>query len=412
MLGIYLPPYSRWMAAINLRPYGLFWNLNPATMRFPVPEKCKVAQAQRRGDNISFVGQEGEVLMTLTLKRALGRGAYGVTYSSNLTVGTMKAVVKIIQKNTHYTLADVATEVISQIIAAKTTDGLKIESTFGFIEGPFSPRVFMFAEDPDAYYIVSERCYTRFMDIISEDRPVTELQNSLIQICLALETLQEKLQFNHRDFKPDNIMFSDTGGIKIIDYGFCCLKYGNMTISSGYPHAKKSLQKCFSKSRDLNALLYFFLNYTKYKDIPCPLKRVIRAIIFSRSGDPVNWKSSYVKFNMKPELPNLFPENAINIFGNIQFSGPEGCSEISPNWAASIVDINDGVMTNLKNDEVAMLNKAALMVFLKGKHSAYIIKRVIGITKDTELLEFCRGLLQNITSTAKKDGGKRKTRKL
>jgi len=400
------------MASINLRPYGLFWDLNPATMRFPVPEKCRVAQARRRGSDISFSGQEGEVLMTLTLKRVLGRGAYGVTYSSNLMVDKDAAVVKIIRKHELYTVADVAVEVISQIIVSKATEGAHVESPFGFIEGPFAPRVFLFAEDIDAYYIVSERCYTNFIDLVSEDRPVTELQNSLIQICLALQTLQEKLQFNHRDFKPDNIMFSNKGGIKIIDYGFCCLKYGNMTISSGYPYAKQALHKCFSKSRDLNALLYFFLNYTKYKDIPCPLKRVIRAIIFSRSGDPVNWKSSYAKLNLKPELPNLFPENALNIFGNIEFTGQTGCSEITPSWAANIVDINDGVMTNIKNEEVNMLNKSALMVFLKGKRSAYIIKRVLGITKDTELADFCTGLLQNINTKAKKDGGKRKTRKL
>ena len=400
------------MASINLRPYGLFWDLNPVTMRFPVPEKYRIAQARRRGQDITFFGQEGEVSMTLTLKNVLGSGAYGTTYSTNLTVGPMPAVVKIIQKHDAYSTTDVATEVISQIIVARTTDGLKIDSVFGFIEGPVAPRVFMFAEDADSYYIVSERCYANFMSIMSEDRQAAELQEALVQICLALQTLQEKLQFNHRDFKPDNIMFSREGGIKIIDYGFCCLKYGNMTITSGYPYAKKALQKCFSKSRDLNALLYFFLNYTKYKDMGCPLKRVIRAILFSKSGDPVNWKSSYVKLNMKPELPNLFPEHTVNIFGNIHFTGNANCSEMTPDWAASIVDINEGVMTNLKNEEIAALDKSRLMEFLTTKRSAYIVKRVISVSKDAELLEFCKGLLQNINTKAKRDGGKRKTRKL
>jgi hypothetical protein len=388
-------------------------------MRFPVPEKCRVAEARRRGNDITFVGQEGQVLMTLTLKNALGRGAYGITYSTNLMVGTMAAAVKIIRKHEAYTTGDVATEVICQIIATNATDGLKVESEFGFIEGPFAPRVFLFAEDIDSYYIVSERCYTNFIDIVAEDSSVTELKESLIQICLALQTLQEKIQFNHRDFKPDNIMFSRTGGIKIIDYGFCCLKYGNMTISSGYDYAKKALHKCFSKSRDLNALLYFFINYTKYKDIPCPLKRVIRSMIFSKSGDPVNWKSSYTKLNMKPELPNLFPENALKIFGNIKFAGPAfnvawpaGCSEISPEWAASIVDINEGILTNLKTVEIATLDKYRLIEFLKAKRSTFMINRVIRSSTDPDLIEFCKGFLQNINGKAKKNGGKRKTRKL
>lgn len=36
-----------------------------------------------------------------------------------------------------------------------------------------------------------------------------------------------KLGYTHRDIKPTNIMFSDRFELKIVDFGFSCLKNGN-----------------------------------------------------------------------------------------------------------------------------------------------------------------------------------------
>jgi serine/threonine protein kinase len=395
------------MSKVDLRPYGLFWDLDPSTMSSPVPEAYKIAQADFNNNNIYIKDEFGNIKMRIELKEEIGKGAYGHTYSTNLKINGDEAVVKIIGRNQEYTTVDVATEVIMQILVVNATADFVDKSRN--LQGPFAPKVYMFAKDERFYYIVNERMKVDFRTILKIDSSYN-FRIGIAQICVALKVLYDKLQFNHRDFKPDNIMFSFNGMVRVIDFGFSCLTYGDMYISSGYPFPKKVLHHCDKKSRDMNSLFFYLLNYSKYKNVVCPYKRIIRALIYNKAGDPVNWPSTYGAYNGRPELVNLFPENILKVFEKLEFHSSRFCSDFNPNWVSNIEEINTGVIGNLNNEELAFLNTQKMIAFLTDVQSTYLTKRILRSVTDTELKDFCYALLKELNKT--EEGGGKKSRKV
>lgn len=394
------------MSKVDLRPYGLFWDLDPSTMRSPVPEAYKIATAQYNNNTIYINDEHGNINMRIELKEEIGKGAYGRTYSTNLKINGNEAVVKIISRHPEYTTVDVATEVIMQVLVVNATEDFV--DPIRKIRGPFAPKVYMFAKDENFYYIVNERMKVDFRTILNIDSSYN-LKAGIGQICVALKVLYDKLQFNHRDFKPDNIMFSSNGMVRIIDFGFSCLTYGDMYISSGYVFPKKVLLHCDKKSRDINSLFFYLLNYSKYKNVVCPYKRIIRALIYNKAGDPVNWPSTYGAYNARPELVNLFPENILKIFEKLEFHSSRFCSDFNPNWASNIEEINTGVIGNLNNEELNFLNTQKMIAFLTDAQSTFLTKRILRSVTDTELKDFCYSLLKELNKT---EGGRKKSRKV
>lgn len=396
------------MSNIDLRPYGLYWDLDPSVMTFPVPTDYRTAIVRKDGDKLDFYTEKGEGIMRIGLTGEIGRGGYGTAFSTNKLIDGKKTVVKIIKRDPSYSTIDVLVEVISQIIIVESTKDYHNDSSG--ISGPFAPRVYMFGKDDHNYYILNEQMLLDFKHVISSDNSSFNLKNSITQIGIVMDILYKKLQFNHRDFKPDNIMFNSDGVVRIIDYGFCCLKYGEMLISSGYPYPSKSLHNCNSQSRDMNALFYYFLNYTRYKDISCPLKRVMHALMYNKWGTPTNWANSYIKYNTKPDLPNMYPGNIYRTFLAIEFTDDKLCSDIKPEWAAAVAEINQGVITNLKNEEIAHLNTDKTIEFLKELKSPTVTKRIITLTKDERLSTFGKELMLSLSPKKKTDGGTKRSR--
>ena len=109
--------------SIDLRPFGLYWDLDPEKMVTPVPSAYRTASVKRSEDSIKFFGSGGEEILKLDLDKELGRGAYGKTYLTKNKINGFTAVVKIIGRSPSYSTMDVITEVISQIIVVKTTEG-------------------------------------------------------------------------------------------------------------------------------------------------------------------------------------------------------------------------------------------------------------------------------------------------
>jgi len=106
------------------------------------------------------------------------------------------------------------------------------------------------------------------------------LLSYILQISNALYYLyQDGLEFNHRDFKPDNTMFVITeknkikidikqitfdfpsyGQLhKIIDFGLSCIKYKEYNLNTVSYYSKED--NCYRKSRDLSQLVFSILNY-------------------------------------------------------------------------------------------------------------------------------------------------------
>ena len=113
--------------------------------------------------------------------------------------------------------------------------------------------------------------------------PDEHILSYILQISLALYHLYENgIEFNHRDFKPDNTMFINTGKYgmldidieeenikfkfddfkqnhKIIDFGLSCIKYKDYNLNTVSYY--KIGDRCFSKSRDLSQMIFIILNY-------------------------------------------------------------------------------------------------------------------------------------------------------
>lgn len=90
---------------------------------------------------------------------------------------------------------------------------------------PQLPKIEDFFEDNEKYYIVMEYIKGKdLFDIIklsSEPFPVEEVTGWVIKVCNVLSYLhkQKPHAIIFRDLKPENVMLSDNGEIKLIDFG-------------------------------------------------------------------------------------------------------------------------------------------------------------------------------------------------
>ena len=78
----------------------------------------------------------------------------------------------------------------------------------------------------------------------------------LCKIPTILQTLQNEFNFTHGDFKSDNIFITNTGDIKIIDYGFSRINYKSIKIE-----ASKYFNNSFTAGRDFTVIMtyiYYF----------------------------------------------------------------------------------------------------------------------------------------------------------
>jgi len=191
----------------------------------------------------------------------LGSGTFGTTYKARAPDGTEVAIKIVKSLTTDKKKANFISECIMQIVMAEAS---KAET-----DGPYVPTVYKIGFNSTYHfgYLCSELMRNTLNGLIKSYGPAENdvvIPDALQKISRVLSFFYDKLKFNHRDMKTDNIMYVRKGAdriFKLIDFGYSCLtlptKAGPIQIRGGDYFEETST--CFKQDRDLSQLLYAIL---------------------------------------------------------------------------------------------------------------------------------------------------------
>lgn len=361
--------------SIDLNPYGLGWILDPAGP--VIPPDYSIATVVRNSSHVEFTKPNGEKVDIQLKDKKLGAGSFGETWAASTKLDGSETAVKIIKKQGSASTADFIKESIVQIVIYETSKELSYpELAF---QGPFCPKLYLIGQDKDNYYIVIERMEATLLSLFLTPPKIinTIVRNTVIQLCTMLEVLYGRLQFNHRDLKPDNLMFTMIDGkfnLRLIDFGFACLNYNGLNIHPEAEYIKKIFDHCFIESRDLHALFHQFLNIYKLMlesdksleyDKTYPMIKVFKTLKYSGDEDEPKWRNTYKLYNMFNSDEDFKPKNLTlsivkNVFLSLKFEWDYVGSNINPDWTQYLVFIDDTILADLTIDEIRFLPKRLL----------------------------------------------------
>lgn len=266
------------MLPLDLRPFGIDATLNNTTNKSHF-SAYRMYSARHEANG---AGQIQRIKMNGIWHRVLeklGKGTYGVTYKVSDPSGKEMAI-KITKKlDTTEDVHNFLTECILQIVLA--------EASKGEVDGPYVPTVFFvgLGAHNQYGYICSElmrNTLDNLLAVSSRDENSIIIPDALKQISKILMFFSNKLKFNHRDLKADNVMYVRNGArrvFKLIDFGFSCLTIPRM----GAPPLEingtiyfDSTSECFKVDRDMSQLIY---------QIVLDNKRRMRSALYKRLSD-------------------------------------------------------------------------------------------------------------------------------
>ena len=295
--------------SLNLRPYGINLTLDPKMSELDshLTSDILIAEASETKTKIVIDG-----VVYTKMGPSLGAGSYGKTYKCTDPKGQVVAIkavhAPLLRKDD---IQGFLTEIIIQIILLETSKDQP--------NGPYVPHIYKvgFTKSTKNGYIVSELMYRTVRDLIKTESK--EKNNMIVpelirQIATILDFFGEKLEFNHRDCKSDNLMYvKDKNGnrrFKLIDFGYSCLKWNNLQIRG---KIAKLSGACYRKGRDLAQLMYELWHYFQLSpELYAWLKTNLDVHInkncsITKGCDfPVpihDWQNTYTLFNTKDVEP-------------------------------------------------------------------------------------------------------------
>lgn len=199
----------------------------------------------------------------------IGSSKYRVDSTKKSEEGTFGKVYRVIgEDNTQYAIKVIIPEYFDLLINECILNIVIVEASKHEINGPYAPTFYKIGYNSkhNEAYILTEYMTNTLHKLVSShnidlnDIAITE---ALKQISSALLFLGKRLQFNHRDLKPDNIMYNITADgkyvFKLIDFGYSCLTWKGLKISGN-----DDFNFCYKKDRDLSQLLYVLCTHYGY----------------------------------------------------------------------------------------------------------------------------------------------------
>ncbi|UPT73810.1 MAG: protein kinase [Elusimicrobiota bacterium] len=207
------------------------------------------------------------------LGRAIGQGGMGVVYEARDKTLKRRVAIKMLRE-----------EFLKDEQAKKAL--VEEATTVAELSHPSIVDIHAVEQDEAGVYLVFERLEGRTLDeVIAEKKamPLSEVKKVLGPVCAALVYAHDH-DVVHRDLKPGNVMLTDSGGVKVLDFGIsrhAALRGGTKAATTqtvvGTPHYMAPEQEYGVIRREndvfsLGAVLYEMITGVRPFDGATPAK--------------------------------------------------------------------------------------------------------------------------------------------
>jgi hypothetical protein len=289
---------------VNLAPVGLNYNMTSANFQrlngSPENTAWLVSRVMPINDtelNVIFVGndahgnpkfrmagehpvQRSRVVFNdgsvYIVRNHLGSGTYGIAAEVEEEATGRRYCLKR-QDTEDDILPAIKEAIVHYTLYSKTIDPATGES-------PYVPGFYKMGIHGNIVYYLVEMMVDNLKNAIDSSPNLSEQGQRILyfynQIVPKLSNLFDMCQYNHGDFKTDNVMYTEAGIYKLIDFGFSRLRIaGRVLETSGF--------NTFSQeSRDLTQMTYCIVKFSTdmantYRHAMPPFLQAMRTLFYS-----------------------------------------------------------------------------------------------------------------------------------